>query len=681
VTSSRKSILLLVAAAALNPLAAVAAPFDAEVLIDLRRLTDPRVSPDGEQVAFVLRETDRAEDGGATDLWILPTDGSRSPRRLTSDPASDSQPRWSADGTSLYFLSKRGDTKQVWRLKPGTENSPEAVTSLPLDVKSYALSPTGDRLVVSVDVFQDCPDLACTRERLDAAEARQDSAQVFDELLVRHWDTWEDGRRATLFAVDVASDTPPIALTAGLHAHVPPRPFGGASAYAVSADGESVFFSARSAPGSEKAWSTNLDIFQVPLDGAGAPKNLTTALPGTDAEPTPSPDGRYLAFSSMARAGFESDRHRLMIMNLKSGKVRELATDLDRSLGAFVWTDDGQAILATGQDLGQKALFRVGLESGEATRLFDSGTVAAVSAVGDTLVIARNDLASANDLYRLDDGAPKRLTSVNEDLLGDIGFGEFEQFTFAGWNDETVHAYIVKPVGFDPKQRYPLAFLIHGGPQGSFGNRFHYRWNPQTYAGKGYVAVMVDFHGSTGYGQAFTDSISGDWGGKPLEDLQKGLAAALERYPFIDPERKCALGASYGGYMINWIAGNWPGEFDCLVNHDGIIDNRSMYYTTEELWFPEWEMGGPQYEVPENYERHNPVNYVSRWRDPMLVIQGELDYRVPGSQGLATFTALQRRGIASRLLWFPDENHWVLRPSNSIRWHREVERWLAAWTQ
>ena len=680
-TSSRKSILLLVAAAALNPLAAVAAPFDAEVLIDLRRLTDPRVSPDGEQVAFVLRETDRAEDGGATDLWILPTDGSRSPRRLTSDPASDSQPRWSADGTSLYFLSKRGDTKQVWRLKPGTENSPEAVTSLPLDVESYAVSPTGDRLIVSVDVFQDCPGLACTRARLDETEAMQDSAQVFDELLVRHWDTWEDGRRATLFAVDVASDTPPIALTAGLHAHVPPRPFGGASAYAVSAGGESVFFSARSAPGSEKAWSTNLDIFQVPLDGAGAPKNLTTALPGTDAEPTPSPDGRYLAFSSMARAGFESDRHRLMIMNLKSGKVRELATDLDRSLGAFVWTDDGQAILATGQDLGQKALFRIGLESGEATRLFDSGTVAAVSAVGDTLVIARNDLASANDLYRLDDGAPKRLTSVNEDLLGDIGFGEFEQFTFAGWNDETVHAYIVKPVGFDPKQSYPLAFLIHGGPQGSFGNRFHYRWNPQTYAGKGYVAVMVDFHGSTGYGQAFTDSISGDWGGKPLEDLQKGLAAALERYPFIDPERKCALGASYGGYMINWIAGNWPGEFDCLVNHDGIIDNRSMYYTTEELWFPEWEMGGPQYEVPENYERHNPVNYVSRWRDPMLVIQGELDYRVPGSQGLATFTALQRRGIASRLLWFPDENHWVLRPSNSIRWHREVERWLAAWTQ
>ncbi len=663
------------------PLAASGAPFDAEHLVDLRRLSDPRLSPDGRWVVFVLRETDRSGDKGATDLWIVPADGSAAARRLTRDPGSDRQPRWSADGKRLYFLSARGGSSQVWQLDPGKEALPARVTDLELGINAFAVSPSGDRLVVSMDVFQDCPDLACTQARLDKVESGPGSARVFDRLMVRHWDEWADGRHATLFAVDPGGEKAPVALTAGLGAHVPPRPFGGAEAFAFSADGETVFFVARSAAGSEKAWSTNLDVYRVPVDGSAPPGSLTTTFPGTEGDPAPSPDGRYLAFSSMARAGFEADRHRLMLMDLEDGSIRELAGDLDRSLGGFVWTDDGAAILATGQHLGQKALFRVDLESDNATPMVDSGTVAAVSASGGSVVLARNDLASPSDLYRLNGTSLARLTDVNGDLLADVEFGAFEQFTFAGWNDETVHAYVVKPVGFQADRRYPLAFLIHGGPQGSFGNRFHYRWNPQTYAGKGYVAVMVDFHGSTGYGQAFTDSISGDWGGKPLEDLRKGLAAALKRYPWIDADRKCALGASYGGYMINWIAGNWAGEFDCLVNHDGVFDSRSMYYTTEELWFTEWEFGGPQFDTPETYERHNPVNYVSRWKDPMLVIHGALDFRVPETQGLAAFTALQRRGIPSRLVWFPDENHWVLRPSNSVRWHREVERWLGEWTR
>ena len=287
----------LLAAVLLLPIAGAAAPFDAEILVDLRRLSDPQLSPDGREVAYVLRETDRENDKGATDLWVVAADGSGSPRRLTSDPAADSQPRWAADGKALCFLSKRGDHRQVWRLAGGEGAEPEAVTDLPLDVKAYALSPTGGHLVVSVDVYRDCPDLACTRERLDEGEARQDSALVFDELIVRHWDTWEDGRRATLFAIDLDGNEPPRALTAQLDAHVPPRPFGGPSAFAIAADGGSVFFAARAAAGSEKAWSTNLDIFQVPVDGSAAPKNLTTSLPGTENEPTPSPDGRRLAFS------------------------------------------------------------------------------------------------------------------------------------------------------------------------------------------------------------------------------------------------------------------------------------------------------------------------------------------------------------------------------------------------
>jgi dipeptidyl aminopeptidase/acylaminoacyl peptidase len=258
--------------------------------------------------------------------------------------------------------------------------------------------------------------------------------------------------------------------------------------------------------------------------------------------------------------------------------------------------------------------------------------------------------------------------------------GRPEQFTFAGWNDEIVHGWVVEPADFDPERSYPVAFLIHGGPQGSFSNNFHYRWNPQAYAGAGYAVVMVDFHGSVGYGQAFTDSIRGDWGGKPLVDLQKGLAAALERYPWLDDDRVCALGASFGGYMVNWIAGNWPERFRCLVNHDGNLDERLAYFDTEELWFPERDHGGTPWDNPEGYEKQNPVNYVKHWKTPMLVVHGARDYRVVDTQGISTFTALQRRGIPSKLVYFPDENHWVLKPHNSIFWHETVLGWLDRWT-
>jgi dipeptidyl aminopeptidase/acylaminoacyl peptidase len=297
------------------------------------------------------------------------------------------------------------------------------------------------------------------------------------------------------------------------------------------------------------------------------------------------------------------------------------------------------------------------------------------------VAFARQDLAAPAQLFATDLGGrgERQLTSHNAALLDEVAFGAYEQFSFPGAGDETVYGWVVKPVGFEAGQRYPVAFIIHGGPQGSMGNSFHYRWNPQTYAGKGYAVVFIDFHGSTGYGQDFTDSITGDWGGKPLEDLQRGWAAALARYEFLDGDRACALGASYGGYMINWIAGAWPDGFDCLVNHSGIFDNRSMYYSTEELWFPEWEMGGPQFEAPEGFERHNPVNLVGQWRTPMLVIHGAKDFRVPLEQGLATFNALQRRGIPSRFLYFPDENHWILKPANSVQWHRVVETWLEEW--
>jgi dipeptidyl aminopeptidase/acylaminoacyl peptidase len=378
----------------------------------------------------------------------------------------------------------------------------------------------------------------------------------------------------------------------------------------------------------------------------------------------------------MTRPGFEADRFRIMVRELESGATRELAPDWDHSPSSIAWSTDGAFIYANAQDRGEKTLWRFEVKNGEATKLAGGGTIGSFDAGSGILVFARDSLNSPNELYALVQGETRQITNFSGPQLAGIEMGEYEQFSFEGAHGDTVYGYVMKPANYREGEQYPIAFLIHGGPQGSFGDHFHYRWNPQTYAGQGFASVFIDFHGSTGYGQAFTDSISGDWGGAPLEDLQLGLQAAIEKYNFLDGDRACALGASYGGFMVNWIAGNWPDGFDCLVNHDGLFDHRMMYYTTEELWFPEWENGGPYFARPEHHERFNPANFVENWKTPMLVIHGELDYRVPVTQGIATFTALQRRGIPSRFLYYPDENHWVLNPHNSIQWHETVNGWL-----
>jgi dipeptidyl aminopeptidase/acylaminoacyl peptidase len=348
----------------------------------------------------------------------------------------------------------------------------------------------------------------------------------------------------------------------------------------------------------------------------------------------------------------------------------------------LVISDDGKTLFTTTQDTGEMPLFAVDIANGEAALVAREGSVREFAVAGNQVLFTRDRLDSPAQLFLSDaTGRTVRQISVNNrEAMAKTAWGAFEQFTFIGWNDETVHGYVVKPANYVEGRKYPVAFLIHGGPQGSFSNGWSYRWNPQTYAGQGFAVVMIDFHGSTGYGQAFTDSISGHWGDRPLEDLQKGYAHALKQYGFLDKNRACALGASYGGYMVNWIAGNWPEPWKCLINHDGVFDTRMMGYATEELWFTEWENGGTPYDVPQNYEKFNPVNHVAKWRVPMLVVQGELDYRIPPEQGIATFTALQRKGIESQLLLFPDENHWVLKPQNSILWHDTVNSWLKRWT-
>ena len=661
--------------------AAAGAPFTVEDLVSLKRVSDPQLSPDGRRLVWVLRETDMEANKGRTSLWLLDlarTGGT--PLRLTDGKANDSSPRWSGDSRSLYFLSERSGSSQVWRLQLASGEA-RRVTDYPLEVGSFKVSPRGEVLALSMSVFPDCPDLACTRGRLDAKEKDQASGRIYDRLFVRHWDSWSDGTRSHLFSARLGADGAagtPVDVSKRFDADIPRKPFGGDEDYAFSPDGATLVFSTRHAPRTEP-WSTNFDLYQVPVDGSAAPVNLTAANPADDAQPVFLPNGD-LAWLAQDRPGFESDRYHVMLRSARTGTARALTASWDRSVGRLAVAGDGRHLLAAVDDLGQHALYSIDVRTGAPVKLIGNGEVGDFSPGRASIVLSLASLAGPADLYSLPvrGGAPTRLTDVNHEPLAARRLSEFEQFNFKGWHDETVYGYVVKPYGFEPGKRFPVAFIVHGGPQGSMGNEWHYRWNMQVFAGHGYAVVGVDFHGSTGYGQAFTDSISRDWGGKPLVDLQKGLAAALERYPWLDGERVCALGASYGGFMMNWIEGNWPDRFRCIVSHDGVFEQRMMYYSTEELWFPEWEMGGTYYESPELYEKFNPANFVGKWRTPMLVIHGEQDFRIPYTQGLGVFTALQRRGIESRLLVFPNENHWVLKPADSIQWHHAVFDWLDA---
>jgi len=679
--SSRIPCVVLLALAA--PLAAGAdsRPFSVHDLLAMDRLSDPRVSPDGRRVAFTVSVTDLAANRRRTDIFLVDVAGG-SPRPLTRHDASDSQARWSADGRALYFLSTRSGSQQVWRLSlEGGE--PERVSDEPLDVDNLELAPGGKALLFSMSVFPGSTPKE-TRSRLDERGKAKASGRLYDRLFIRHWDEWSDGTRNHIFVYPLAAG-PSRDLMPGLDADAPSRPFGGSDEFAASPDGKSLVFSAKDV-GREEAWSTNFDLFQVPLDGSAAPRKLTSN-PASDTQPRFSPDGATLAYLAMSRPGYEADRFRVVLRTLATGAERSLdlradaSPQGDRSPASLVWSADGRELYAQAEHLGQRALFALNVASGSARVVAGSGTHGVPQLLpGGRLLVTMNSLLGPDEIYTLPaaGGPLTPLTRLNAEHVAAARFGKPEQFHFSGAKGDTVYGYLVYPVDFDPGRKYPVAFLIHGGPQGSFGNDFHYRWNPQAYAGAGYAAVMVDFHGSTGYGQAFTDGINDDWGGAPYEDLMKGLDYALAQYPFLDGSRACALGASYGGYMINWIAGS-SDRFRCLVSHDGNLDERMAYFDTEELWFPEWEHHGLPWDNPQGYSKHSPLERVKNWKTPMLVVHSGKDYRVVDTQGLSTFTALQRRGIPSKLLYFPDENHWVLKPQNSILWHETVLGWLQQW--
>jgi dipeptidyl aminopeptidase/acylaminoacyl peptidase len=680
-----KTILVAAAlAAALPAFADTTHPFDVHDLVMMDRVSDPVLSPDGKTVAFQVRETDYDANKGLNGIWIAPAGGGK-PQRLTEKNLNASGPRWSADGSGVYFLAPKDGTSQLWQV-PAKGGAARQITWSPIDVDNFKFAPDGKRVLLSIGVFADCDTLACTKKKLDATKADKASGTVYDKLFVRHWDTWSDGRRSQLFITDLGGDGriegEPRLLTKGIDGDVPSKPFGDDSEYAFSPDGATVYFNARIA-GKSEPWSTNFDIYSVAADGSAAPKNLTADNPAWDGYPLASANGKTLYYLAMKRAGFEADRFGIWAIDLATGTKREIDPQWDRSASALKESADGKTLYTTSDDKGEHPLFAVDVATGKVARVVEGGSVMGFDVGKKGLVVGRQDFKHPTDVYTADlrGKGLKQVTRFNADRLKNIRFGDAEFFTFKGAGGDSVQGYVVKPVGYKAGKKYPVAFIIHGGPQGAMTNDFHYRWNPQTYAGQGFAVVTINFHGSTGYGQKFTDAISGDWGGAPLEDLKLGWAAALEDFHFLDRNRACALGASYGGYMAYWIAGNWADPWKCIVAHDGVFDSRMMSYSTEELWFDEWEHAGKtQYEDPAAYEKFNPIDHLKDWRAPILVVHSDQDFRIPLEQGLAAFTAAQRRGIPSQFLRFPDENHWVLKPHNSVLWHDTVNAWLKQWT-
>jgi dipeptidyl aminopeptidase/acylaminoacyl peptidase len=662
---------------------ASAEPMTAADLATFSRVTAHSVSPDGAWVTYQQTETDPATYARTTGLWVVPASGGTPVRIADIDAANETSPAFSPDGTRLYFISNKGGSDQLWfaTFANGTAAASVQASTTIADVSGFEIAPDGSRILMWGDIASDCPTFGCT-SNADRATQGGGSGRTYNELFVRHWDAWETpGVYSRTFAFTIGADGKlsgdAIAIAPEIIGDTPSKPFGGGEEVAWSADSRTIYLARRIADRNQPT-STNLDIYAAPLAG-GEAVNLTPLNEATDTLPAPSPDGRWLAYAAMARPGYEADRQVLMLLDLRSGARRALTEAWDRSVASIAWASDSRSLIVTAQDTLEHPAYRVDARSGRVTRLTTRGNIIDPQPTRNgSIVYAVNSITSPTDLVTMDrSGQTTRLTNANAEQLAAIDPVSYEQFSFAGAGGTRVYGQILHPQGATGP--LPTVLLVHGGPQSSFGNGWSTRWNPMLFASAGYAVVTIDFHGSSGYGQDFTDSINRDWGGKPLEDLRLGMVAAALSNPRVDPANACAAGGSYGGYMMNWIAGQWPDGFKCLINHAGIFDLRAMAFETEELWFDEWDHGGPWWSR-ENAERWNPVNHVTNWRTPTLVIHGERDFRIPYSQSLATFTALQRQNIPSQLLIFPDENHWVLKGRNSVQWYSTVFDWLRRYT-
>ncbi len=689
-------------------------PFTFEDMMKLKRVGAPVPSPDGKWVVFDCEDVDLAANTKISHLWIVPASGGDS-RRLNPTPNHEERPRFSPDGKKLIWTSKATDPTQIWMcdFDPGAGQlvgKPHQVTSISTGAEGAIWSPDGKNIVFVSAVFPDCKDNACNKQREEEVKKSKVKAKIFTRLFYRHWNAFTEFKRSHLFVISAdavaaglwpapspsATSSPTVAtgerlqeardLTPGDH-DVPPFSLGGQDMYAISPDGQEVAYTSNI--DEVEATSTNNEIFVVPISG-GAPSKISTS-PGSDTTPLYSPDGKYLAWRSQARAGFEADKWRLFLHDRQKRATAEYHPDLsqhfDLSVGSFAWSADSQAIFAACEEKGMAPIFRLRIDEPSISRVPPD---VSISIHADDLALGPNGLnftrmstQAPNEICQMqfsgDEPKIEQITHMNDALLSQIDMQPLESFTFKGANNDDVQGFMVKPPGFDPNKKYPLKFLLHGGPQGAWGNSWTYRWNAELFAATGnYVVVMINFHGSTSYGQKFTDSISGDWGGKPYVDLMKGLDYLEKTYPFIDKNREAALGASYGGYMANWLLGH-TNRFKCIVSHDGMFNAESAYGTTEELWFANWEFGGPPWKKRDVYRKWSPHEYAQNFKTPTLVVHGQNDYRLDVSQAFDLFTTLQVLKVPSKMLYFPDEGHWVLKPQNSQFWYKTVNEWVDQW--
>ena len=652
-----------------------------EDLLAVKSVGGLKLSPDGKKAVYSVSALDKTTNKSNSDLWVAEVSRSGSPRRLTTNVASDSEPAWLPDNRTVVFLSSRSGSSQIWQIEIDGGEARQ-ITSLPVDVAGGpVVSPDGKLAAFPVRVYPG-KSVQETADEDKKREAAPSKVKTFDSLMIRHWDTYDDGKRSHIFVADLATGKT-TDLSPALTSNAPPGPFGGSGEYAFSPDSKTVVFTAE--PLKEHAWTTNNDLWQVPSTG-GELKNLTATNPGADSLPAFSPDGKHLAYLRQIRAGFEADQNVLTILELSTGKITELTRSIDRPVHEFSWAGDGSTLLATIENEGNQDIFVIDPTGKNPPKnaIGGKGVHTAPQQVtkGGLIAYLRNDSVSPNEIFytRLSTDGPnvtKRLSSHNDDLVAEIDLNAAEPFHFKGADNATVHGWITKPPGFDPSKKYPVLYLIHGGPQSAWMNVWHARWNSTLFASPGYVVVAVNPRGSTGYGQEFTDQISRDWNGRVYTDLMNGLDHVLKTYPYMDANRVGAAGGSYGGYMVNWIAGQTD-RFKCLISHAGVWDLPSMYGTTEELWFAEWEFGGPPWDKQfiDGYLKQSPSMFAGNIKTPILVTHGALDYRVPETQGFGLFTALQRRGVASRLVLFPDENHWILKPANRRVWWNEMHNWL-----
>lgn len=672
-TVTRSSWLLLAFAVGLG---AQKLPFDVQALMKIARISEPQISPDGKTVAFTVQTVNLEQNTKPKQIYVVPTMGG-APLQITTQGDDNERPQWSPDSKRIVFISNRGGSAQVWSMNAdGTE--PKQITNLSTEAGGVLVSPDGKKLIFTSEVYPDCPDDACNKTRLEAEKNSKVKARSYTTLLYRHWTAWQSKRRSHLMVVDADGGTPKD-LTPG-DRDVPPFSMGGPDDYAISPDSKEVCYSMNA--DAVPATSTNADLFVVPISGGDSTK--ITVNPGADSSPQYSRDGRWLAYRSQVRAGYESDRWRLMVLERASGKVNSVTEALDRSVESFTWSPDSNALFYTVIDRGRQNIQMIPA-SGGASRIIVSGPNSfddmQFSSDGKTMIYSGQSGSAPTELYRASSsgGTPSALTHLNDALLAGYALTPLEEFWVDSSDKARVQSFVVKPPNFVAGRKYPVLMLIHGGPEGEWGESWTYRWNAQVFAAAGFVVVMPNPRGSFGYGQKFTEDIKDDWGGKPYDDIMAvtDYTAAL---PYADPNRMAAAGGSYGGYMIDWILGHTQ-RFKALISHAGVYDLRSEFGATEELWFPLWEFAGTPWDNPDTYSKWSPSNYVKDFHTPTLVIHGEQDFRVPYTQGLQLFTALQLQKVPSKLLEFPDEGHWILKPQNSVLWYNSFLDWIGEWTK